>query len=421
MITLNGTRIFLVLLVGVALSNCGFSKLEDDLELYGAQAHEFDGNLALEQLETDALVVIAMHDRDGNDIYSFRVMSGPGGFQFKAQKKPLYFFAFDDQNKDFVFQPGEPFARNTPAGFVDPNTGPTNNIRIVISGDSVSAVDYPRDLVGVTINDWDAEMGMNFVVGDQTSLDSALFSEEQAKKGLWQPYEFMVDGGAGIHFLEAYDAGRIPVLFVHGVNGTPRNFTTLIDGLDRSRYQAWVYSYPSGLRLHALAKGLFQFMETLARRYDVNDLHLIAHSMGGLVSRATVNICAQKNTCEYLRSYTTLSTPWNGVASAKSGVEWAPTVVPVWRDMDPDSEFVTTLFDTPLPGGLPHQLLFGFKQSSIFGSDSSDGVVKLTSQLRNAAQEQAFAMRGYDESHVSILSSDAVITEVYEILNANSE
>jgi hypothetical protein len=134
-----------------------------------------------------------------------------------------------------------------------------------------------------------------------------------------------------------------------------------------------------------------------------------------------VNICAQKNTCEYLRSYTTLSTPWNGVASAKYGVEWAPTVVPVWRDMDPDSEFVTTLFDTPLPGGLPHQLLFGFKQSSIFGSDSSDGVVKLTSQLRDAAQEQAFAMRGYDESHVSILSSDAVIAEVYEILNANSE
>ena len=210
MITLNGTRIFLILLVGVALSNCGFSKLKDDLELYGAQAHEFDGNLALEQLETDALVVIAMHDRDGNDIYGFRVMSGPGDFQFKAQKKPLYFFAFDDQNKDFVFQPGEPFTRNTPAGPVDPNAGPTNNIRMVISGDSVSAADYPQGLVGVTVNDWDAEMGMNFVVGDQTALDSALFSEEQAKKGLWQPYEFMVDGGAGIHFLEAYDAGRIP-------------------------------------------------------------------------------------------------------------------------------------------------------------------------------------------------------------------
>ena len=421
MITVPKVRPLLLIFIAAALSSCGFAKLKDDLELYAAQGHEFDGTIALEQLETDALIVVAMHDNDGNDIYSFRVMSGPGEFQVKGEKKPLYFFAFDDQNKDLAFQPGEPFARNTPTGPVDPNAGPTNNIRIVISGDSVSAADYPRGLVGITIIDWDSEMRMNFVVGDQSTLDSALFSEEQAQKGLWQPYAFMVDGGAGIHFLEEYDADRIPIVFVHGINGTPRNFTALIEGIDRSRYQVWVYSYPSGLRMYDLAEGLFQFMETLARRYKFKDLHLIAHSMGGLVSRGTVNMCTQRNTCKYLRSYTTLSTPWNGVASAKSGVEWAPTVVPVWRDMDPDSEYVTTLFDTPLPDGLPYQLLFGFNQTSIFGSASSDGVIKLTSQLRPAAQDQAFAMRGYDEGHVSILSSDLVIAKVYEILNANSD
>lgn len=421
MISVNAIRLFLILLVGVALSSCGFSRLKDDLAQYDAQGHEFNGSLALEQLETDALLVIAMNDREGNDIYSFRVMPGPGNFQFKAEKKPLYFFAFDDQNKDFVFQPGEPFARNTTAGPVDPNAGSTDDIRIVISGDSVSSVDYPRGLIGVTVNDWDAEMGMDFVVGDQTTLDNPLFSEEQAKKGLWQPYAFMVDGGTGIHFLEEYDDDRIPVLFVHGINGTPQNFTALIEDLDRSRYQAWVFSYPSGMRLYDLADGLFQFMETLAREYRVDEIHMIAHSMGGLVSRGTVNMCAQKKTCTYLRSYTTMSTPWNGVASARSGIEWAPTVVPVWRDIDPDSEYVTTLFDTPLPDGLPYQLLFGFKQSSIFGSESGDGVIKLTSQLRNSAQEQASAMRGYDESHVSILSSDLVVAKVYEILNANSD
>jgi len=419
MITVNQIRLLLILHVAVALSACEFSRLKDDLKNLDNQFHEFNGSLALEQLETDALIVVAMRDRDGNDIYSFRVMPGPGEFQVKGEKKPLYFFAFDDQNKDLAFQPGEPFARNTPAGPVDPNTGSTDNIRIVISGDSVSAADYPRGLVDVPINDWDSEMGMNFVVGDQTALDNALFSEEQAKKGLWQPYEFMGDGGTGIHFLEEYSADRIPVLFVHGVNGTPRNFTTLIDSLDRSRYQVWVYSYPSGLRLHDLADGLFQFMQTLERRYEFDKLHLIAHSMGGLVSRGTVNMCAQKKTCKYLRSYTTLSTPWNGVASAKSGVEWAPTVVPVWRDMDPDSEYVTTLFDTPLPYNLPYQLLFGFKQTSILGSESSDGVIKLTSQLRIVAQEQALVIRGYDEGHVSILSSAPVIDKVNEILHTN--
>jgi len=419
MIRGNRIRLFLILIAATGLSACGFSKLKDDLQRYEAQAHDFDGSLALEQLESDALLIVGMHDSDGTDIYSYRVMSGPGDFQFKGEKKPLYFFAFDDRNKDLAFQPGEPFARNTPAGPVDPNAGGTDDIRLVISADSISRQDYPSGLVGVAVTDYDAEMGLTFVVGGVTSLDSTLFSEEQAKKGLWQPYDFMVDGGAGIHFLEEYDPGRIPVLFVHGVNGTPQNFTALIAGLDRSRYQAWVYSYPSGLRLHDLADGMFQFMETLERRYAFDELHVIAHSLGGLVSRGALNMCVQRNSCKYLRSYTTLSTPWNGVASAKSGVEWAPTVVPVWRDIDPDSEYVTTLFDTPLPDGLPHQLLFGFKQTSILGSDSSDGVIKLTSQLRNAAQEQAFAVRGYDEGHVSILSSDLVIEKVYEILNAD--
>jgi pimeloyl-ACP methyl ester carboxylesterase len=415
----NAVRICLVLFFGAALSSCTFSKLKDDLEQYDERGHEFNGSLGLEQIESDSLVLVAMRDHDGKDIYTFRMMAGPGDFLIKGQKKPLYFFAFDDQNKDLVFQRGEPYARNTPAGPVDPNAGSTDNIRIVI-GDSISATDYPQGLVGVAINEWDNEMGLTLVIGDQTTLENPLFSEEQAKKGLWQPFAFMLDGGAGIHFLEDYDANRIPVIFVHGINGTPRNFTTLIEGLDRSRYQAWVYSYPSGLRLQDLAEGLFQFMETLERLHQFDEVHLIAHSLGGLVSRGAVNRCAQQKTCDYLRSYTTLSTPWNGVASAKSGVEWAPTVVPVWRDIDPDSEYVTTLFDTPLPDDLPYQLLFGFKRTSIFGSGSSDGVIVLASQLRNAAQEQAFTVRGYDEGHVSILSSDLVIAKVYEFLNANS-
>lgn len=52
----------------------------------------------------------------------------------------------------------------------------------------------------------------------------------------------------------------------------------------------------------------------------------------------------------------------------------------------------------------------------IFSRGSSDGVIKLNSQLRHAAQEQARLVRGYDEDHVSILSSDIVIGKVSDIL-----
>ncbi|MGI9308137.1 MAG: esterase/lipase family protein, partial [Gammaproteobacteria bacterium] len=261
---------------------------------------------------------------------------------------------------------------------------------------------------------------VDFQVGTVTSLDNPLFSEEQSNKGLWQPLAFMADGGAGIHFLEEFDPDRIPVLFVHGINGNPRNFTNLIENLDTTKYQAWVYSYPSGLRLSQLANGMYQFLSMLWLEYAYDELHIVAHSMGGLVSRGGLNLCVKGDECRTVKSYTTLSTPWSGVASAKSGVKWAPTVVPVWRDIDPDSEYVVTLLDTPLPPDAPFNLFFGFRQDSIFGSESSDGVIKLTSQLRAEAQEQAVHTWGYDEDHVSILSNESVIARVYQILDTNS-
>ena len=48
-------------------------------------------------------------------------------------------------------------------------------------------------------------------------------------------------------------------------------------------------------------------------------------------------------------------------------------------------------------------------------------LIKLTSHLRYAAQEQATFLRGYDEGHVSILSSDLDLEKVYTALNANSD
>ena len=62
----------------------------------------------------------------------------------------------------------------------------------------------------------------------------------------------------------------------------------------------------------------------------------------------------------------------------------------------------------PLPKAVTHYLLFGFK-----GSDSSDGTVSLTSQLRQEAQDDASAVRGFDATHMGIVK----IPEVSELLN----
>ena len=85
----------------------------------------------------------------------------------------------------------------------------------------------------------------------------------------------------------------------------------------------------------------------------------------------------------------------------------------------PSSEYITTLFDTPLPEGLSYHLLFGYRHDRLFAPESSDGVIKLTSQLRHEAQARADSIFGYDEGHVSILDSDATVRKVGEILESN--
>jgi pimeloyl-ACP methyl ester carboxylesterase len=402
-----------LLIFALLMNGCVFFALDDDLQKLDDISHLFTGSVSTEVLQFHATVVVALEDGDAEKITSFRMMSGPGVFEIRTARLPSYFFAFGDLNKDLRFQPDEPYAWAAGGQAVIPSGNATYNIDIVIG--SANQPPFPQRLVDLPLENH----LRNYVrthIGTVSSLDNHLFSNMQGRKGLWQPFAFMEDGGTGLHFLEPYDEQKTPVLFVHGINAGPQDFDALIDQLDRSRFQPWVLSYPAGLRLSWLARGMFQFVEVLHRQYGFDELHLVAHSMGGLVSRGSLNLCTENETCKYLRSFTTLSTPWNGVESARSGVKWAPAVVPVWHDLGPESEYVSTLFDTPLPDGLPHHLVFGFRQDSIFAGESSDGVIKLSSQLRGVAQQQAETIRGYDEGHASILHSDAAIAYLNAIL-----
>jgi pimeloyl-ACP methyl ester carboxylesterase len=408
-----------VVLFAGCLTGCVFSSLEQDLLKLEAASFPFSGTVTTGELEFRNIVVVAMADTAGERVVGFSFQYGISEFEMLLPAEQTYFFAYNDVNQDLRFQATEPFAWSTNAYPADPARGSNENIVIEFDATSDTTTTLPTALVDKLLSHH-INTDIKFSIGTVTSLDNPWFSEERAKIGLWEPYAFMAEGGTGIHFVEPYDPKRTPVLFVHGINGSPQDFSTLIDSLDTDAYQAWVFSYPSGLPLDWLASGMAEFLEILHSEYAFDGIHIIAHSMGGLVSRGGVNLCIEFETCEYLRSYVTISTPWNGVESAQSGVKWAPTVVPVWRDLDPTSEYVTTLFATPLPDSITHYLLFGFRQDTIFDSDSSDGVIKLTSQLRHDAQIQATLVRGYDEDHVSILANPQVIDLVKSILDSTT-
>lgn len=401
-----------ILLVGCVSTGCVFSLLESDLDQMDDVFHLFTGEVSTTVADSQALVVVAMHDLDGSDIASFRVLGAPGVFEIRSNAVPTRFFAFADTNRDLMYQVGEAYGWAAAGRAFDPAHESTVDVHIEVGHSVADQPAFPGNIVDEAL-----ELHLNNYVrpsiGEITPLGSPLFARERSNKGLWTPFAFVEEGGAGIHFLEAYDPDRIPILFVHGINGTPLDFEMIINSVDTSRYQVWVISYPSGLRLSWVARGMYQFLEVLHTQYDFDQLHVVAHSMGGLVSRGSLNLCAQNRTCDYLKSYTTISTPWNGVTSAQNGVKWAPTAVPVWHDLDPGSEYLTTLFETGLPEGMRYYLLFGYRHDGGFGAESSDGVIKLTSQLRHEAQADAGLIRGFDEGHVSILRNSKVIADIF--------
>jgi len=137
-------------------------------------------------------------------------------------------------------------------------------------------------------------------------------------------------------------------------------------------------------------------------------LCIVAHSMGGLVAHQLVRDPGVSGSEGYVRFLGTISSPLGGIPSADMGVKMAPEVVPSWRDVGPASEFVQSLFDRPLPPEVRYALYFGYGSGSKLSKQATDGVVPVESQLPRQAQDAAWVVSGFAESHTTILRSKAM-------------
>jgi len=61
---------------------------------------------------------------------------------------------------------------------------------------------------------------------------------------------------------------------------------------------------------------LSNFLEHLRRQYGIRQVHLLAHSMGGLYSRSAIQYLQQTRSKIKVLSLTTLGTPWQGTPFA---------------------------------------------------------------------------------------------------------
>jgi pimeloyl-ACP methyl ester carboxylesterase len=356
---------------------------------------------------------------EGSALWFFRVRPGTYGLA-----------AFADRNADLIYQPGEPFLRVDPQQLLVCASGEEQrDLALVIPEEGRPRLTGDIDITALqarTVHDQlAASVGLLTTIGAITTLDDPRFRIENAASGMWAPFDFVFNIRPGIYFLQAYDPAKIPVLFVHGIQGTPLSFRFLIEHLEADTFQPWVYYYPSGASLSLCAEHLSQMMDKLRLRYGVKRFVVVAHSMGGLVARGFLLRYLEAAPQSTVPLFVTLATPWGGHHSAALGVRYAPAVVRSWYDMAPDSRYLRNLFyqDTDtlqrrrtFPQSLAHHLLFAFNRHSASVGASDDRVVTVASQLRAEAQREASRLYGFDLTHTSMLEAPEVAHLLNEIL-----
>lgn len=249
-----------------------------------------------------------------------------------------------------------------------------------------------------------------------TTLDDEIFDEDNGFLGLYQPAVYLEHVNNFFYMQEEYDPGKIPVIFVHGIHGTPKDWSYIVEGLDRKRFQPWFFYYPSGLRLETITDIFYDtFLSKGAVKID--RMVIAALSQGGLVVRSALNRCASKDCWNVPQLFISFCSPFGGVDSAEKVVNHSPVIVPSWIDLASGSDYIKNLHQRELPEGTSFQLFFAYGSNHLLRlGPNDDGAISLKSQLDPKAQKEAAHIHGFNETHSEILRNREVLEEFNSIL-----
>ncbi len=237
------------------------------------------------------------------------------------------------------------------------------------------------------------------------SLSSDINGEEIIELGTYKSTVEFFNNVAPLQYLEQLDltTDRIPVILVHGIADSPQVFGTLVEQLDKSRYLPILFHYPSGARLPAMAGLLHHLMLSGKAVPTFSHGVLVAHSMGGLVARGSLNLVDRSPGASHLDVYGSFVSPYGGVDLVNFGIKTGPVIVPSWIDVASESKYVAELFQ-PLPEGMTFYMENGNAEGS------SDGVIALSSQRRPEALHQAKDTIILPQTHVGIMSDSSALS-----------
>lgn len=353
----------------------------------------------------------------GADSVGFQQVRKDGIVAFSLRSGESYRIgAFTDENGNGAYDAGEPFAVRddvTPNSLADPHAKP-KLWELNLSRDHT----FPKGTV-MRVPKENKELGgkVSLSLGEVASLDEQRFAGDVGGGGMWRPFDFLSGNTMGIYFTEPYDPARIPVVLVYGIGGSPQDWRYFIQHLDRKRYQLWFCHYPSGMRLDRISSGLASGLRILKERHGFQECNVVAHSMGGLVSYQAINKAVAREGRNFIPRFVSISTPWGGEKSAESGLRHLKKPVPSWIDVTPESEFLRSIYATPLPQGTTHDLIYGsIEKRSVRKKEANDGVVTVASETDSRVAGRARSTKHFPWEHVEILNKSATVEQVERML-----
>ncbi|MEZ8157537.1 lipase family alpha/beta hydrolase [Vibrio splendidus] len=399
-------RLLTVLLVSSILFGCSnFRNLSNEIEAIDSITNQYMVTLS-QPASGSAVVIEQIKDINKSEVDGYYGIIDSDSIHLHVSNNIHYLLVFEDKNQDLTLQAEEAFSV---INLHDHQDNSTIQVSLEVNENEVPNAFVERSLSSLLKIELDL-VDIDTVV----DLSDPPFEKGNAKLGMWQPLTFLLEDNAGLYFLSEYDPNKIPILFVHGINATALDFAPLIEKIDQSKYQTWVFNYPSGLSLSLNSKGLNNLLHTVVSEYKNQQLHVVAHSMGGLIITNSIRQCRIGQLCDFVSSVTTISSPFGGVESAKQGVEYSPVVMPAWVDLNPEGKFIADLFIDSSKIHIPHFLAFGYNSGELFNTSSNDGVINLSSQLSRPAQLSADQIRGYNENHLSILDNGDLFEDLSE-------
>lgn len=104
---------------------------------------------------------------------------------------------------------------------------------------------------------------------------------------------------------------------------------------------------------------------------------------------------------------------------AEYGVKQSPAVIPSWMDMQPEGDFIQSLYREKLPEAVDFYMFYGFRGDRNPFNSNNDGTIDLASLLDRRSQAEASMAYAFDEDHASIIYSKVVVDQYNAIINTH--